>query len=294
MYLNNRSSFKVPCHGGKIKSEKEMVTMEDALVTSVANEEQREQLVQMVASALRRGIKIVGRNEKAGQRVIDRGPELVNMVIDDVRELSLELPEMPCFGIADWQKFYKIALTPQQLKGVGDFPWSDAILNSRCPFNPGKMVRETHFAFVGVDTVSVMELQKLNPSSSEPRFYNYAPDSWYSDEKFADEKLRLCWYLGLKDIVPNSENKLFDEQEAMLPAEYEVPTAVAETTKDFLVYKKTGVYVNPYRWARTATLDSGRRRVYVGHCIAGGVDVYRWFVGRYDSIGVGAFRKFGK
>lgn len=267
--------------------------MENALVTSVANEEQREQIVQMVASAVRKGIKIVGRDEKAGQRVINRGGELVDKVLDAIRELSLKLPEMPCFAVADWQTSYAIQLTPKQMAAVGDFPWSDAVLNSPCPFHPGKMIRETHFAFVGVDSITMMELQRLNPTETEPRFASYAPESWYSKEKFATKTaLAPRWYLLLKDIVPGSENKTFDEQKAMLPAEYEVPTAVAETTKDVLVFKKTSVYANPNRYARTSDVVSGGYRVLVGNCDPHGVHVSYWDDGNpYDFLGVGASRK---
>jgi hypothetical protein len=72
-----------------------------------------------------------------------------------------------------------------------------------------------------------------------------------------------------------------------------VPSAVAETAKDFLHYKKTGVYVNSNRYARTADLDSIRARVSVGGCGAEGVGVSDWFDGiRDDGIGVSASRKF--
>ena len=134
----------------------------------------------------------------------------------------------------------------------------------------------------------------MNPQATEPRFYSYAPDAWYSKEKFANKvKLGLRWYLLLKDIVPNSENKTFDEQVAMLPKEYEVPSAVAETAKDLLIYKKTGKYVNSQRYVRTSDLDSGGRRVFVGACGAGGVGVSSsWDDYRRGFVGVGACRKF--
>jgi hypothetical protein len=81
----------------------------------------------------------------------------------------------------------------------------------------------------------------------------------------------------------------------MLPKEYEVPSAVVETAKDLLIFKKTGNYVNPQRYARTSDLDSGGDRVSVGCCDARGVHVRRsWVDGRSSSssVGVGACRKF--
>ncbi|HVN26699.1 MAG TPA: hypothetical protein VMT99_03555 [Candidatus Paceibacterota bacterium] len=218
----------------------------------------------------------------------------MDVVIDKFRETSHELPDLDCFAVADWTAHYRIALTPEEISSLGSFPWSDATLNSPCPFNPGKMIRETHFAFVGVDTITMMELQRLNPQATEPCFYSYAPDAWYSKEKFANKvKLGLRWYLLLKDIVPGSENEMFDEQTAMLPKEYEVPSAVVETAKDLLIFKKTGKYVNPNRCARTSDFDSGGFRVVVGCCDAEGVVVNGlWDDSRNDDVGVGACRKF--
>jgi hypothetical protein len=274
-----------------------MVTMNNALVTSEMGEEKREHLVQMVENAVRKGIKVIGLNDESGQRVVNRGTELVDSILDKIRELSLELPEMPCFGVADWQKLHpSVVLTPKQIAEVAQFPWSDKTLNAPCPFHPGKMIRETHFAFVGLDHVTIAELQKLYPQSGQPRFYSYmSGDAWYKNEKFANKvTLKLRWYLLLKDIVPNSENKTFEEQQALLPGEYEVPSAVAETAKNLFVFQKTGSHANPNRYARTADLDSDRYRVGVGCCGAEGVGVYYWSDDdrRVGSVGVSASRKF--
>jgi hypothetical protein len=275
--------------------EKETIAM-NALTTSEnpITEGQQDLITRLVEDARKKALAVIKPDNPAAQRIISRGDELVSAFIDKMRELSLELPDMPCFGIADWQKLYGIALTPKQIASVANFPWSDAVLNSPCPFNPGKMVRETHFAFVGLDTVSIMELQKLNPKATEPRFYQYGSDAWYRNEKFATKvNLKFRWYLLLKEIVPGSENKTFDEQVAMLPKEYEVPTAVEETAKDFLTFKKTGTYVNSNRYARTADLDSVGLRVVVGDCVARGVVVFSgWDDGRRGSVGLSASRKF--
>ena len=78
----------------------------------------------------------------------------------------------------------------------------------------------------------------------------------------------------------------------MLPPEYEVPTAVAETAKDLLIFKKLGVYVNGNRYARTASVGSDGYLVIVGDCGPRGVRVDDRWDDRRDSIfGVGASRK---
>ena len=266
----------------------------NASITSTVpiSDGQNDLIERLVNDARKKAIEVINPDSPAAQRIIMRGDELAGAIIDKIRELSLASPDMPCFGVGDWQTVYHARLTPKQMMAVEEFP-CDAVLNSPCPFNPGKMVRETHFAFVGLEQITIMELQKLNPKKTEPRFYDYAPDSWYSKEKFAaKETLKLHWYLLLKDIVPGSESKTFDEQVAMLPKEYEVPSAVAETAKDLLIFKKTGVYVNPTRYARTSDVDSDGRRVSVGYCDSRGVRVSSWYGRRrLDYIGVAASRK---
>ena len=212
---------------------------------------------------------------------------------------TIKLPEMEYFGVADWQKFYRVSLTPRQIMAIGDFPWSENLLNSPCPWNPGKTIRETHFAFMGFDTISIMKLQELNPQGKDPCFYVYAPDVWYIKEKFPHRVLRLRWYLLLREIIPNSEEKTFNTQKMILPKEYEVPSAAVEAAKNFLIYKKEGIYVNEKRYARTSDVNSGHRHIVIGCCNAeidgayiDGVYVrFRENVDQIPDVGIGASRK---
>ncbi len=195
--------------------------------------------------------------------------------------------------MADWREVYGVEFTPWQIEVAHEFPWGENVLYSSCPFNPGRMVCETHVAFLGLETINIMVLQRLNPANAAPRFYDYLPNSWYSTEAFANEvTLSFRWYLLLRGIVPNSEDKTFKEQTAMLPGEYEVPSAVAETAKNLLIFKKIGVHVNGNRYARTADLDSARARVSVGVCDTTGVRICdRWDDFCSSRMGVGASRK---
>ncbi len=266
--------------------------MPHTLITSVTDG-QKKQLKRFAEDAVDNAIAegFLGKGDV--QQLIERGGEFQVGLKRLIVKLLTPTPKLDCFAVADWEEFYGVSLTDQQLVALGDFPWSDELLNSPCPFHSGKTIRQTHFAFVGLDGMSILQLQKFNPDSCEPRFYAYAPDAWYSNEKFAtQEALQLRWYLLLKDVVPNSENKTFDQQKAMLFDEYEVPSAVVETAKDFLIYKKTGCYANPDRYARTVSLDSDGSHVYVGDCDAYGVSVDSdWDATRSDDLGVGASRK---
>lgn len=208
----------------------------------------------------------------------------------------VRLPVMPCFGIADYKKFYGTAFVSERTTMIPAFPLGDEALNAPCPFYSGRMIRQTHFAFWGLGTVTIMKLkafQKPNPNLA-PWLLSSPMDTWYTKQEFAAKAtLEPCWHLALKDIVPNSENKTFGEQKTMLPPGYEVTTAVEETAKNFFIHEKTGVYSNPHRYARVADTDSHGYRLFVGHCDENGVEINnRWFDLRLGHIGIGAVRKF--
>ena len=203
------------------------------------------------------------------------------------------------FGVEEWSALYGVNFTKKQLREVADFPWNEDVLNAPCPFVKGKSVKETHFAFLGIDLIkgkslTILEWQKIHPASGQPRFFSYAPDNWYAKEKFGNEPTcGFRWYLMPLEIVPNSTDKTYKEQVAMLPADYKVPMAIEEVTKDILYYRKNGIYLNPSRWGRCQDVTSGGGRVGVGGFGAGGLGVRGYWDGiRSDSIGLAASRKF--
>lgn len=202
------------------------------------------------------------------------------------------------FGVEDWSALYGVNFSQKQLRQVAEFPWGEDILNSTCPLC-GKAVKDCHFAFVGLDRINgkpltILKLQELHPVMGQPKFYSYAPSAWYSEQKFARETtMDFRWYLLHQNIVPKSEDKTYGDQKAMLTVDYEVPSAVTEATKDLLVFRKTGNFVNQSRCARCECVTSDGVRVGVGRFGGGGLDVDRcWGVSRLYSLGLAASRKF--
>ena len=202
------------------------------------------------------------------------------------------------FGVEEYVTLYGVNFSKKQLREVSKFPWSEDVLNGPCLFNKGKLVKDTHFAFLGVDKLNgspltIMKFQELHPASGQPKFYSYAPSSWYHQQAFATDKtMKLQWYLLLKNIVPNSTSTSWNDQKAMLPAEYEIPTAVEETAKDLSAQRKTGLYPNLKVYARVDDTSSDGSRVGVGYCCCGSVGVGSWYVnGDYYYVGLGASRK---
>jgi hypothetical protein len=202
------------------------------------------------------------------------------------------------FGVEDWSTLYGVNFSQKQLRQVAEFPWGEDILNSTCPLC-GKVVKDCHFAFMGLDRINgkpltILKLQELHPATGQPKFYSYAPSASYSEQKFARETtMSFRWFLLHQNIVPKSEDKTYDDQRAMLTADYEVPSAVTEATKDLLVFRKTGNFVNPSRYARCECVTSDGNRVNVGNFDENGLNVNNYRDDyRYYYFGLAASRKF--
>jgi hypothetical protein len=203
------------------------------------------------------------------------------------------------FGVEEWSSLYGVNFSNKQLREVAEFPWSEDVLNAPCPFYKGKSVKETHFAFLGLNTfkgkpLTILKWQELHPDSGQPRSDSYVPEIWYVKEEFGNKPTcGFRWYLMPLEILPKSINRTYAEQTAMLPADYEVPLAIEEVTKVILYYRKNGIYLNPARHGRCQDVTSSNDRVVVGgwgprglgvgHCLD---EVRDW------SVGLAASRKF--
>lgn len=198
------------------------------------------------------------------------------------------------FGPVDWASYYGQAEVPSR-------PIMD-ILQSPCPFNKGKQVFETHFAFVGMpmingDFLTVAKWLELHPEDDkQPRFF-FCSSPWHIGQPHTDvATLESRLYIVLREIVPGSTDKTPEEQVALLPPHYEVPTMIAEVTKNILVFRKTGKRSNPNHWAlckertvRTERFDKPDDFSFsgVGFFVGGlRIDSFRGF--RDPSVGIGA------
>jgi len=70
-----------------------------------------------------------------------------------------------------------------------------------------------------------------------------------------------------------TDKMIYEDLKAMLTANYEVPSAVTEATKDLLVFRKTGNFANPSWYARCECVASGGFHVDVGRFDEDGLDV---------------------
>lgn len=209
------------------------------------------------------------------------------------------------FGAEDWETHYgvRLFLRKKLLSVMTKFPWGEDVLNAPCPFVKGKLVKETHFAFLGISDINGQPLTvakwiELHPATGQPKFY-FHQNPWHKGQPHTDMvAMQLRWYLVLKDIVPGSTNKTPEEQVALLPVEYGISTTIIESTKDILVFRKTGKRPNYSRWAacseRTVKTDSADAGLVscVGYFGGDGLLVGSWAGSSNDGVGLGASRKF--
>jgi hypothetical protein len=124
---------------------------------------------------------------------------------------------------------------------IKSFPWNDEVLNSPCPFFNGQRIRDTHFAFLGLSQLHGKPLTILHwheITNGNPLVTFMAEDLKLKESHFVRaQTCDLRWYLSLREPVPFSGGKTWEGQEALLPPEYEVPSAVCEITKIVLYYR---------------------------------------------------------
>lgn len=170
-------------------------------------------------------------------------------------------------GLEEVRRGYGIALDPEQLTEI---PFSEETLQA---------CKDTHVLVAG-SALSVNEVRKLADSD----FYD---TDWYKREPFAnDKKVSVRWYLLRKEPVPESRNKTFAQQTALLKEE-EVPFACEVTYMVILYWLTHRERLLPDVYVRCQDKDSDGRRVYVGVFDSDEFDVSGyWDDYRYDGLGL--------
>ncbi|MBI4065820.1 hypothetical protein HY412_01335 [Candidatus Kaiserbacteria bacterium] len=204
--------------------------------------------------------------------------------------------------VCDWVTLYGAIFTRQQMRVALKFPWNEDVLQSPDPWEPKKLVKDTHTAFLGLekignDPLTVSKWIELHPATGQPRFY-FSENPWHVGQPHTDvATLSPRWYLLRNEIVPGSTGKSPDDQVKLLPAEYELPNTIAEVSKDILIFRKTDIRLNPSLWARCSETTVKTEKVsggvwsMVGYFSENGLDVNDWYGGRSDDVGCGAARK---
>jgi len=181
------------------------------------------------------------------------------------------------FGVEEAIKHFGVNPTPQQLAALSEIPFSEAVLEQS---------KDTH-VLVAVFPLSVLEIRGKVESKL---FYD---QSWYNKESFAKERGEVTWQLVRKTEVANSTSKNWQEQQALLSKDDEVPSAQVMVYTIIGHYLTTGERLFEHIYVRTFSVGSNGSRVVVGLFGSGGLSVNDyWDDDRYDSLGVSFARKF--
>ena len=214
-------------------------------------------------------------------------------------------PAVPtmAFGKAEWgEHFGDIGVEPPLP------PNSEEILNSPCPFWPGKKVRETHLLTLIPATVngSPLTLNSLGelikaPKAGHKTEYRYHND--YVKKELGDQSTSSHWALMTRDVVPESRNKNNAAQKKLIASyaqksgqPYVLPKALDAAVSILMEHVSTGKRLykdSPWTYTRCQeSVNEDQWPVAIGGFAAGGLVVIydgRWDV---DDVGVGGFRKF--
>ena len=222
-------------------------------------------------------------------------------LIPEVKEVNIEFDEAreifgkDFLGPEAIQTTFGVELTPDELKEVGDIPFTREELEQakqlgmmlvlRVPrLGEGKTERP-----LTID--SARELFNKGDSLGDPKkkkqkvFYGKKGESWYDNEKFATQDTpKLGWGLVMKSVLPDSLSKNWDQQEEVLKKWAKDnnidPTLVKRRTPveiayDILIYygeNKESLLENRYDWSGVQSSDGGS--VNVGGFDSDGLYVY--------------------
>jgi len=183
------------------------------------------------------------------------------------------------FGIEEAIKHFGVNPTRQQLATLSEIPFSEAVLEQS---------KDTH-VLVAVFPLSILEVR----GKVERKLFYSHEDAWYNKQSFAKERGEVTWQLVRKTPVDNSTSKNWQEQQALLSKEDEVPTAQVMVYTIIGHYLATGERLFERIYVRTSSVDSVGLRVLVGYFGSGGLSVRsHWDAYRYAYLGVSSARKF--
>jgi len=182
------------------------------------------------------------------------------------------------FGPKQWAEIFgmDVPIPPK-------FPWDKKILKDKCPFNEGKKIKDTHFAFLGPGFDAGLNmvgwkkfyLEKTKDNPRRIAFLN-GLDEWHRKEEFVWTTCIPKWYLVLIENAPESKGQSYQEQKNILQRDYpkyQMPLAVEAVTKNILFFELLlwKQKLNIWEWDRKTTYcrdvySDGRHVIVNCHC----------------------------
>jgi hypothetical protein len=202
------------------------------------------------------------------------------MVSRTLQKRSREIMGRNFFGIKEAIRHFRVNPTYTQLAALSEIPFSEAVL---------KQSKDTH-VLVAVFPLSILEIRGKVDSKL---FYNNQ-SWWYNKESFAKKRGKVSWQLVRKTAVGNSFSKSWQEQQALLSKDDEVPSAQVMVYTIIGHYLATGERLFEHiHVVRTSSVDSFGGHVGVGYFGSEGLYVYDYCDDdRFGALGVSSTRKF--
>ncbi len=231
-----------------------------------------------------------GLSEELAQKVIDsNGNELAQKVVRFIQnggfepttsqKRTREIIGQNFFGVEEAIQHFGVNPTRQQTLALSEVPFSEEVLQK---------ARDTH-ALMAVFPLSILEIRG---KVERKLFYGYE-DAWYNKQAFAKERGETSWQLVRKTPVNNSTSKNWEEQQALISKEDEVPTPQVMVYTIIGHYLATGERLFEHIYVRTSFVVSDGFRVYVGSFDSDGLSVGSyWDDRREGGLGVSSARKF--
>lgn len=184
-------------------------------------------------------------------------------------------------GIDALERHLGVKLSAKSKKLFLSVPFSAATLQA---------CAETH-VLVACGALSLMDVRQ-----AQTGLFYAKSDPWYgaASEQFARSKVKAGWQLVRKNPVPDSTRKTWVEQNALLGADEQVPSASVLAQAILIHYLETEERLYETIYVRVSDVRSGGALVDLGIFDQGGLDGvrYRWAGFRYSGLGLASSRKF--
>ncbi|MEK7578956.1 MAG: hypothetical protein AAB460_00255 [Patescibacteria group bacterium] len=266
-------------------------TMTTQSITSDRTQPQEKQFKRFVEDTGDRALVEVNPDKDAIQRLIGRGGEFQDWVIEGIRRFSAKLPDYILAQSILGADF----ITPEEIMATrrGVAYTNDEIATLAASIPSADMLRwckDNGYAVMPAPptAMSLLDVRQLVTN----HFYSKT-GGWYADQEFASkDKTSFGWLAIRKTPVPNSTNRTWSEQEKLLSGVESVPNAAEMSWFITMYFEVRGIRLFANVYVRTSSLDSGGDRVLVGGFGAKGLYVYSWDdYYRHSYIGVSSARK---
>ena len=207
------------------------------------------------------------------------------------------------FGEMEWKHYFgDVGPVPDLPSNMG------AILDSTCPFWPGRKIRDTHLlvlipATVGGAPLTLNLLRKLiqrpknGGNATKYKYYSNKVKEQLGDKSWGHS----YWLLMTRDVLEGSRGERYSAQKEVIAnyvsddsQPYEVPSALEAATAILMHHAYTGERLfgdNPSTYARCQEFVDGRCTAVVGNFEASGLHFRNNNCGSHTT-GVAGCRKF--